>query len=144
MAYLDQLLGQFGQRVGGLLDPESPQNMTGLMQNPAFNVGMGILAANRDPRQNVFQGAMAGLQSAQEQQAAQEQQQRMEELRQQLAEFFQTQQGQAPDQTAQPGGAMPGPAGLMQQPGMSLTDQLLSQMNMGTMMPGMSRERLYG
>ncbi len=96
---LQNILGQFGQgmeRIGGLLAPEPAQNLAGLLQNPMFRAGMGILAANQDPRQNVFQGAMGGLMGAQQMREAQAQQEieqadreRMEELRQRLGEFFQ-------------------------------------------------------
>lgn len=93
MAFQD-MLTQLGERVGGLLDPEQPQNMQALMANPMFQTGMGILAANMDPNQNVFQGALAGLQRAGETQQEQEERERQEELRRRLGALFQQQMGQ--------------------------------------------------
>lgn len=102
---LENILGQFGQgarQIGGLLAPEPVQGLTGLLQNPMFRTGMGILAANQDPRMNVFQGAMSGLMGAQEMQQAQAERERMEELRRQLGQFFQPQEQSAPMQSIYP------------------------------------------
>ena len=132
-------VAQMGQRVGGLLDPSSPRWQE-LAANPMFNVGMGILGANLDPRQNVIQGAMAGLRTARETQAEQEERERLEELRRQLGELLRGQTpGQVPGQpragaagTAPPAQSLSYVSPLRQMPG-SLTNQMVRDLTMGNL-----------
>ncbi len=137
-------MAQMGQRVGGLLDPNSPRWQE-LGTNPMFNIGMGILSADQDPRQNVFQGAMAGLTSAREAQAEQAERERIEELRRQLAELLRGQTaGQVPGQpTAQLPGRTPSYASPLQQMPRSLTNQMVRDMTMGNLAQRLTGNR-YG
>ncbi len=137
---LENILGQFKQGIGGLLAPPE-QGLSGLMQDPIFRTGMGILAANQDPRQNIFQGAMGGLLGAQEMREAQAQQEieqadreRMEELRQRLGEFFQPPAQGAPMDSIYPPMSGQGLGMPMQSPApMSEFDRILSEYTRGGM-----------
>lgn len=146
-------LGQHMQalpgQIGGLLDPENPQNLTGMMSNPMFRAGMGILAANQDPTQNVFQGALQGLSAAKAQMQSDEDRERMQELRDKIAELIQQQQqGQR-----LPGGPLESiyepmsqqqPAGGMLNPfmGSNIGDIMKQQLVLSDLMG--SREQRYG
>ena len=75
--------------MNGLL--ANNQGLMGLLANPMFQGGMGLLAAGQDGRINPFQSAMQGFGNAAQyqafqakQQREQEEQQRMDQARQQL------------------------------------------------------------
>lgn len=141
---LENILGQLGQAgqtaLGGLLAP--PQGgLGGLLQDPMFRAGMGILAANQNPRQNIFQGAMGGLLGAQEMREAEAQREieqaereRNEALRQDLSEFFRSQGQYAPMQSIYPPMSGQGFGMPMQSPApMSEFDRILSEYTGGGM-----------
>lgn len=113
----------------GILDAFLQPDVTGqgigtLPQNPLFNVGMGLLAANYDPRINPFQAAMQGLGSAVDAQtAAKEQaykttQRELAELdRQRREQLGQDVSGIIAEQTAM------GHPGMQDLPGAALTPE---------------------
>jgi hypothetical protein len=116
MAFQD-MFSNFKQDIGGLLDPNKPENLTALTNSPMFNVGMGILSANQDPTKNVYQGAMQGLGRAKQQTQSDEDRKRNEKLRMELAELIRRlkSQGQMPGAAQLPGatpGITPQPRGL--------------------------------
>lgn len=64
---MQRLLGGFQGAMGPGGPLSTPQDVTGvsrLTANPMLQMGLGILSAQRDPRQNAFQGALTGLQGA--------------------------------------------------------------------------------
>ena len=81
-------LGQIGQGVLGLLGDEGGA-LTNLQQNPAFQMGVGLL----DPRQSISQGILGGLKTAREAQITDEDRERMQKLREQLSELIAKQMG---------------------------------------------------
>ncbi len=96
---LDWTLGGLSDRVGGLLT--DPQQQMALIQNPMFNVGMGLLSSYYDPNVNPFQAAVKGIAGAQATADEQEDRARIEELRRELAALIAAQ--------GIPGGQMPPP-----------------------------------
>ncbi len=100
----------FKEKLGGLLTPEGQQ---GLLSNPMFGAGMGLLSSSYDKRINPYSAMMQGLSGASGQKDEQEDRTRMEELRKQLAAYFAAQQGgmrqggQPMPPTNAPPGAMP-------------------------------------
>lgn len=119
----DALKGQ----VGGLMS--DPNQQRALLENPMFNMGMGLLSANADPNTNAFQGLMGGLNSANDQKTAADERARAEAQREELSALFkqmQQQQGgasnmpQRQQQPWHPGLIAPGGPGqpLPQMPGM--------------------------
>lgn len=99
MPFFGQTLSDFGQKVGGILDPQAPTYLGNMTGNPMFQAGMGILSANQDPDQNVFQGAMRGLTAAKQQSMKDEDRKRNEQLREALAKLL----GQQPGAQGMPG-----------------------------------------
>lgn len=82
---LDQTMP--GQQPGGGMFGGAPGGgMAGLLQNPMFMAGMGMLSGNQqgDP----FAGAMQGLQGAQTAGLEEAERQRTEDLRKVLMEYF--------------------------------------------------------
>ena len=80
----------FKEKLGGLLTPEGQQ---GLLSNPMFGAGMGLLSSSYDKRINPYGAIMQGMSGASDQKDSQEDRRRMEELRKQLAAYFAAQQG---------------------------------------------------
>lgn len=101
-----------GKAMGLLTDP---QQQMGLLQNPLFSAGMGLLSSSYDPNVNPFNAAMGGIASAQQNQQAQADRERIEELRRQLAALIAGQGGGM----QMPPGTIPGvdPQNMMQAPG---------------------------
>lgn len=122
--------GGFGQRlkdigggVVGLLGNEGNQ-LGNLVQNPAFQMGIGLL----DPSQTLSQGVLGGLGRAAEQRRTEEDRKRMEEYRDALKKLIEAQT------SAAAGGAPINPAtGTPVTP----TEQAL-QMSLMPGMPGSS------
>ena len=75
------------QQVPGLLE-RIGTGLQGLGENPLFNIGMGLLSAQYDPRVNPFEAAVSGLLSAQEQQTARERRERLARGREEAGEFY--------------------------------------------------------
>jgi len=124
------MFSNFKQDIGGLLDPNKPENLTRLTNSPMFNVGMGILSANQDPTQNVYQGAMQGLGKAKQQTQSDEDRKRDEKLRQELADLIRRMnaRGQVPGAPQVPGGT---PGMTPQAPGLDpISQQMLKRMQM--------------
>lgn len=74
----------------------------GLLENPTFNVGMGLLSSGYDASINPFQAALGGLASAKTTQQDNAERERKEQLRRKLAELIKSQSGgRANDMQAQ-------------------------------------------
>ena len=89
MAFMDRLK-QIGGGVVGLLGDEGGA-LTGLQQNPAFQMGVGLL----DPRASISEGVLGGLQRARGAQTSEEDRKRMEEYREALKKLIEAQTAQA-------------------------------------------------
>lgn len=74
----------------GLLN--DPEQQMGLLSNPMFNAGMGLLSSSYDPNINPWQAAMGGIAGAQQNKQTQQDRKRIEELRKQLAQLISQQQ----------------------------------------------------
>ena len=85
MAFMDRLK-QIGGGVVGLLG-DAGGALTGLQQNPAFQMGVGLL----DPRASISEGVLGGLQRARGAQTAEEDRKRMEEYREALKKLIEAQ-----------------------------------------------------
>ena len=95
MMFHDTFLQKTKALNAGMMGPE------GLLANPLFNVGMGLLASGYDQNVNPYQAAVGGLISAQQQQTDALARQRDEEMRQQLADFFAQQEQEKQRATAE-------------------------------------------
>lgn len=88
----DWSFGNLKSKVGGLLT--DPQQQMGLLSNPMFRAGMGILSENSKPfGGDKFGAALAGIAGAQGNKQEQDDRERLEQLRQQLAALIAAQQG---------------------------------------------------
>lgn len=112
---VDWSMGGLTDSMKGLLT--DPNQMTGLLSNPMFNVGMGLLSARQDGSINPFQAAVGGLASAQQNKQEQEDRKRIEQLRKELAELIRQQSGGGPSAT---------PPFVPGQPNMSPVNPMLS------------------
>lgn len=116
MGPMQSMRNHFAGATGG------PQGVLGLLQNPLFQAGMGVLGSQGDPYQNAAQGAMQGLRQAQgyatNQQMQDEQRRQQEELertRMMIAAMIRN-GGQAPAQQQQQAMRAPMNAGEMGPP----------------------------
>ena len=111
------------ETIKGLLEIESPtvgdfnKGLGGLMGNPMFGMGMGLMESAYDPKVNPFKSAMSGLQAARTQRMKDEEEERMKLYRAALAQAIGV--GGVPGAGGIPGaGGMPGanPHGVAQMP----------------------------
>lgn len=73
---------------------KNPQNLQGLLMNPMFRMGMGLLSENFQPNGgNPAAGLLAGLGASKEMTEAEKDRLRVEELRRKLAALIAQRQG---------------------------------------------------
>lgn len=120
---LGGVFGQGGMLAPGQLPPElaamaeqqggGPGGMMGLLQNPAFMAGMGMLQGNQSGQG--IAGGLQGLQMANQQQIAQEGRLRDQSLRDALTEYFGL-PGMDGATPSQQGASAPGPGAMAGKP----------------------------
>ncbi len=103
--------------LDNLLTPQGQPGLGNLDQNTLFQLGMGILAAQRDPQGNPFQGALAGIQRATQARTAAEAAEEKRLERENLANLRESASGLIGDYTAT------GHPGLEDMPGAALSPE---------------------
>lgn len=104
-----------GAGAGTTFTPAT-SGLQGLLNNPMFTTGMGLLSAGYDSRVNPFQAAMGGLSGARQAQIKDVEVQRLEALRKQVEEYLKrieqekqkASQGQPTQKPQPPAGMTPG------------------------------------
>ena len=82
------------------------EGVMGLLESPAFNIGMGLLQHRADKSKTIAQAILGGMTTAQKQALGADKREREENLRQQLDEFFKNQKAMTPQGAATPTGTL--------------------------------------
>lgn len=72
------------------------QRVEGLLGNPMFNVGLGLMQHRANKNTSIPQAILGGIGGAQQQKLSMEERERMDKLRDELQKYFEAQGGQAP------------------------------------------------